>query len=168
MAAFKDRTGDRIGRLTVVGFAGRKIISGKTRSMWSCRCDCGAVLDVSGDSLNGTNTRSCGCLKRDSGGVRKHKMSRSRTYLAWSNAKARCSNPNHPSFSHYGARGIVMCERWRASFEAFLEDMGAVPDGLELDRIDNDGNYEHGNCRWATRSEQCRNKRYLGRKPRSL
>jgi hypothetical protein len=132
--------------------------------MWLCRCDCGTEIEVMGESLSARNTRSCGCLKQDSGGVRKHMMSRSKTYIAWSNAKARCSNPNHPSFKHYGARGISVCERWQESFENFLADMGEAPEGLELDRTNNDGNYEPSNCRWVTRSEQCRNMRYLGRK----
>jgi hypothetical protein len=80
-------------------------------------------------------------------------------YNAWAAAKARCANPNHPSFPYYGGRGIRMCQRWSESFEAFMADMGDRPDGLELDRIDNDGDYEPGNCRWATRSQQNSNRR---------
>ena len=71
----------------------------------------------------------------------------------------RCTNQHNPTYRWYGARGIDVCDRWKNSFDAFLEDMGRRPDGLSLDREDNDGNYEPGNCRWATKLEQMHNKR---------
>jgi hypothetical protein len=139
----------RFGRLVVRDYAGG--------TKWVCICDCGAHRIVSGASLRGGKTRSCGCLARDV--ATKHGMSRSKEYNAWKSMKARCFNPRHQAYENYGGRGITVCEKY-LPFEGWFPDVGLAPSpDHSLDRIDNDGNYAPGNVHWATRSEQTRNRR---------
>lgn len=156
---FNNLTDRKFGRLTVIAYAGR--VGKKKISAWRVRCDCGTEKVVSASHLN-QGLESCGCLRlervREVRGT--HGLCGTPEYRAWSHLIGRCENENDGSYPHYGARGIRVCERWRNSFEAFLEDMGPRPLGTEIDRYpNNDGNYEPGNCRWATRVENARNKR---------
>lgn len=167
MPAFCDITGQRFGRLLVIGISKRRL-TGKT--MWSCKCDCGVRVVVRVASLRTGHSRSCGCLAREL--ASSHGLSRTKEHVAWAAMKGRCQNPRNRAYADYGGRGIIVCDRWSESFENFLADMGPSPSlDHSIDREEVDGNYEPGNCRWATREEQGSNKRntiYLTHKGRTL
>lgn len=157
MSAFIDLTGQRFGRLLALKW-GR---TNAGRSAWECQCDCGTVKSVDASSLRGGLSRSCGCGVKESAVQRftTHGGSKSQMYRLWASMIQRCTQPNDGSFARYGGRGITVCERWR-DFAAFAADMGPRPSpGHSIDRIDNDGHYDPGNCRWATAHEQGLNKR---------
>lgn len=158
MIRIKDLTGQKFNRLTAISFAGK---DSSNNARWLFKCDCGNTVECRGSEVSRGTTKSCGCLvsEKTKESNTTHNMSRTRTYKTWISMRSRCNNPTDKFYEYYGARGITVCKEWDESFEVFYSDMGDQPDGLSIDRIDNNKGYSKENCRWATSETQQRNKR---------
>ena len=159
MANFKDMTGYVFNGCKVLERHG----TDKRRATWKCICFCGKEFVNIGSNIRTGHVKSCGCLRGKTTKKRntKHNKSRTRIYHIWSGMKSRCNNPKNPVFNRYGGRGITICDEWEKSFENFWKwaEENGYSEELTIDRINNDGNYEPSNCRWANYSLQGRNKR---------
>lgn len=151
-----NRTGERYGRLVVVERAANAVNAKDTNARWLCVCDCGKTSIAYGQDLKRGKVVSCGCWNTEK--RIKHGMARTHINAVWRQMLDRCRNEGNPSYHNYGGRGIKVCQRWH-EFEHFLADMGHRPSGYQIDRKDNDGDYEPDNCRWATAKQQQNNKR---------
>jgi hypothetical protein len=148
--------GKRFGRLEVIGLD--SVDKGNNRR-WLCKCDCGKEKVVLGVHLKDGTTQSCTCLRKELKSFWNvtHGQSQKRTYGIWDGMRRRCQDPKNPQYKYYGAKGIKVCDKWQ-KFAGFFDDMGERPKGLTIERIDSKGNYEKSNCKWATMTENLRNR----------
>ena len=157
---FEDLTNQVFGRLTVI-----ERDYSKNNTSWKCICECGNKTSTRASALKKGKTKSCGCLNKELSDARKYKhgLNRTKDHVSWCHIKQRCYNKNNKAYKYYGGRGIKLYEEWIDNPKSFIDYIKSLEnygvDKLSLDRIDNNGNYEPGNLRWATKKEQARNKR---------
>jgi len=157
MSKLIDLSGKKFGHLLVLGHSHRSV-SGV--NFWNCVCECGITKAIPGVNIRTGKTKSCGCMTGSflSATKKTHGMTGTRTYQCWANIIARCTRDSHPSFERYKGRGITVCDSWLKSFDNFLSDMGEMPEGKTIERVDNDDGYFRGNCIWATQKDQSVNR----------
>lgn len=163
MSKFIDLTGKKFERLTVLKFD-KKVIQGKGRSYyWLCQCECGNIKSIKSTHLKSGKIKSCGCLQKE---IAKnlcttHNLSNSKLFKILDAMKGRCYNKNNKSYKYYGGRGIIICDEWKNNFKIFYDWAinNGYQEGLTIDRINVNGNYEPSNCRWITQKQQANNTR---------
>ena len=149
---------EQYGLLTTISRYG---VSNDGHTLWLCQCQCGNQCVKQSNNLKSSHTPSCNCKAKEASrsAATVHGMHRTRTYSSWQAMITRCHNNNAKDFKRYGAVGILVCQRWKCSFENFFLDMGERPLGKTLDRIKNDQGYSPDNCKWSTPIEQARNRK---------
>lgn len=158
----KNLVGRHFGRLTVVSMTDKRI---DRHVVWECQCECGSICFVPSNSLITGRTKSCGCLMKEMRGVSRitHHQSNEKIYFVWQAMRKRCFHKKDKNYKYYGGRGITVCDEWKNDFQPFYDYVSSLQHfgekGYSIDRINNDGNYEPGNVRWATAKEQSNNQR---------